>query len=117
MYAPQWVTDLFLAVDAGDADRFVQFMTDDVRCRAGNSIPLHGKQAVHQDITSLLARIRHMRHTLSAIVVHDNIVAVHGTVTYTRHDGSTLTVPFADMWSMQGDKIREYLIFIDNTKL
>jgi hypothetical protein len=96
---------------------FVQFMTDDVRFRAGNSILLHGKQAAHQDITTLLARIRHMRHALSAVLVHDNIVAVHGTVTYTRHDGSTLTVPFADMWTMQDDKIQEYLIFIDNTKL
>jgi ketosteroid isomerase-like protein len=117
MDAPQWVKDLFRAVDAGNVDGFVQFMADDVRFRAGSSAPLLGKQAVRQDITALLANIRGMRHDLSLTLVHGDIVVVHGTVTYTRHDGSTLTVPFADVWTMKGEKIQEYLIFIDNTKL
>ena len=40
-----------------------------------------------------------------------------GEVTYTRHDGSTLTVPFVNVFYLQGDKVRRYLILIDNSAL
>jgi hypothetical protein len=54
--------------------------------------------------------------SVSQITVRDTVV-IHGAVTYTRHDGRELTVPFADISSMEGEKIKDYLIFIDNTKL
>ena len=117
MATPKWVNDLFQAVDGGDVDSFVQFMTKDVQFRAGSSEPLRGREAVREDITGLLSSIKGMRHVLNNTLVHDDIVVAHGTVTYTRHDESTLTVPFADIWTMDGEKIEEYLIFIDNTEL
>ena len=117
MTTPKWVNELFEAVDEGDVDRFVQFMTEDVQFRAGSNEPLRGRRAVREDIAGLLSSIQGMRHKLSNTLVHDDIVVAHGTVTYTRHDESTLTVPFADIWTMDGGKIKEYLIFIDNTEL
>jgi len=38
-------------------------------------------------------------------------------VTYTRHDSSTLTVPFANILRFEGDLIDEYLIFLDVSEL
>jgi len=38
-------------------------------------------------------------------------------VTYTRHDGSVLTVPFANVFEMRGDKIAAYRIYVDNSLL
>ena len=109
MKTPKWVNDLFQAVDEGDVDSFVRFMTEDVHFRAGSHEPLKGRGAVREDIAGLLSSIEGMRHVLSKTLVHDDIVVAHGTVTYTRHDESTLTVPFADIWGTDGEKIKEYL--------
>jgi hypothetical protein len=38
-------------------------------------------------------------------------------VTYTRHDGSILTVPFADVFLMAGDKVRDYRVYMDASAL
>jgi hypothetical protein len=47
----------------------------------------------------------------------DDALVCHGTVTYTRHDSSTLTVPFANIFKVHGELIDEYLIFIDVSQL
>ena len=117
MDTPEWVTDLFSAVDSMDADGFVGFMAEDVFFRNGSAEPLRGRDAVRDDIGSLYARITGIHHVLSETWVQGNVVVIHGTVTYTRPDDSALTVPFADIWKMNGELIKEYMIFIDNTKL
>ena len=114
---PAWVADLFRAVDSMDADGFVGFMAEDVFFRNGSAEPLRGRDAARNDISSLYARIKGINHLISETWVHGNVVVIHGTVTYTRPDGSTLTVPFADIWKMKGDLIQEYMIFMDSTKL
>ena len=38
-----------------------------------------------------------------------------GEVTHTRHDGSVLSVPFANVFELRGDKIAAYRIYIDNS--
>jgi ketosteroid isomerase-like protein len=117
METPTWVTDLFRAVDTMDANKFVAFMAEDVFFRSGSAESLRGRAAVRDDISSLFSRIKGINHELSDTWVHGDVVVVHGIVTYTRPDDTTLTVPFADIWKMEGDLIQEYLIFIDNTKL
>jgi hypothetical protein len=44
-------------------------------------------------------------------------IAAHGFVTYTRRDGSTLRVPFANVFHLEGGLVTRYLIFIDNSAL
>ena len=112
-----WVNDIFSAVDSGDVDAFVGFMTEDVIFRHGNQDPLHGKEAVREAMGDLFGSIKGMNHELSATLGDGHTVVVHGMVTYTRQDESTLTVPVADIWTMASGKIKEYLIFVDNTKL
>jgi hypothetical protein len=42
---------------------------------------------------------------------------MHGQVTYTRHDGSQLSVPFANVLKLDGTRVREYLVFADASTL
>jgi hypothetical protein len=35
------------------------------------------------------------------------------SVTYTRHDGSTLTIPAVNLLTVSGDQITEYKIYAD----
>ncbi len=119
MNPPEWVTDLFRAVDSMDADTFVEFMAEDVSFRNGSAEALQGRAAVHDDIGALFSSIKGINHVLSDTWVLGDTIVVHGTVTYTRLDETALTVPFADIWKMDQDLdlIQEYLIFVDNTNL
>ena len=112
-----WVNDVFDAIDSGNVDAVVEFMSEDVLFRHGNQDPLHGKEAVREALGGLFESIEGISHELSGVLVEGDSVVVYGEVTYTRQDGSTLTVPVADVWSMAGSKIKEYLIFVDNTEL
>jgi limonene-1,2-epoxide hydrolase len=38
-------------------------------------------------------------------------------VIYTRHDGSVVTFPFANVFELRGEKIAAYRIYIDNSSL
>ena len=58
-----------------------------------------------------------MHHIIDETMVRDDSVVVHGTVTYTRRDGSALNVPFADIWTLEGGKIKKFLIFVDNSQM
>ena len=40
-----------------------------------------------------------------------------GEVTYTRLDGSTLSVPFVNVLKLEGSLIRDYLIYADTSEL
>ncbi len=108
---------MFQAIDAKDADRFAQFLSEDVRFKHGNEDFLLGRPAAHQGISGLFDNIQGINHELCKILVSGESIVVYGTVTYTRKDGSNLSVPVADIWTMADDKIQEYLIFVDNHEL
>jgi hypothetical protein len=40
-------------------------------------------------------------------------LALEGVVTYTRLDGTEITLPFADTMVLRGDRIAEYYIYLD----
>jgi ketosteroid isomerase-like protein len=117
MTTPSWVNRLFQSIDALDTDAFVGFMTDDVVFRFANSDPVKGKTAVHGAVTAFFASIRSVRHEVLDTWVNPDAVICHGKVQYTRHDSSLLTVPFANIFKMQGDLIKEYLIYVDISEL
>ena len=54
-----------------------------------------------------------LAHTLEGTWTQPDVVFVQGLVHYTREDDSTITVPFCNCLKMDGNKIREYLIYID----
>ncbi len=117
MSQPAWLGPLFKAIDAKDAETFVSFLTDDAVFRFGNAAPACGRAAVRQAVAGFFTSIASLRHTLRDSWAHPDAVVLHGEVTYTRHDSSQLTVPFANVFKMQGPLVREYLVFADVSAL
>ncbi len=117
MSQPAWLGPLFEAIDAKDAEAFVSFLTDDAVFRFGNAAPACGKAAVREAVAAFFAGIAGLRHTLRESWAHPDAVVLHGEVTYTRHDRSQLTVPFANVFQMKGALVREYLVFADVSQL
>ena len=114
---PEWITDLLASIDGMDADTFVPYLTDDVVFRWGSNPPVSGRQAVREYVANFFTMFKALRHTPLGTWVHPDAVFLQGEVEYTRHDGSAVAVPFLNCFKMQGDKIREYLIYLDPTPL
>jgi ketosteroid isomerase-like protein len=117
MTAPVWLQPLFAAIDRRDADAFVTFLTDDATFRFANADGVVGRAAIREAVGGFFASIASLDHTLDDVWTPPGAVIVHGSVTYTRHDGSRLSVPFANVFKLQGEKIRDYLIFLDASQL
>ena len=108
---------LFAAIDARDADAFASFITDDGEFRFANAPPLVGRAAIRDGVAAFFAAIGGCRHRLLRTWNGHGTAVCEGEVTYTRRDGSTLTVPFVNVFELGRGRIRSYRIYIDNGPL
>lgn len=111
------ILELFRTIDEMDAEKFVTFLTDDAQFRFGNAPAVQGKSAVKEAVAGFFSSIKGICHKNVNLWVISDSVLYEGEVTYTRHDGSTLTIPFINKFGMAGDKIKEYYIYVDITPL
>ena len=114
---PAWLEDLFKSIDGMDSDGFVSFLTDDAVFRWGGTPPAHGREVVHQVVTNVFGMFKALSHTVHGVWVHPDAIFVQGEAAYTRLDDSVVELPFLNCFKMQGDKIKEYLIYLDPTPL
>jgi ketosteroid isomerase-like protein len=112
-----WWERVFAVIDAGDAAGFVDFLTPDAQFRFGNAPVVVGHEAIHAAAAAFFAAIASSRHRLLGTWNGASTAVGEGEVIYTRHDGSMLSVPFANVFELRGDKIAAYRIYIDNSSL
>ncbi len=112
-----WVRDLLGCVDTKDSDGWLEFLAPDARFRFGNAAVIEGKSAIREAITGFFISISELHHELSETWSHCDAVICRGEVTYTRLDGSTLSVPFVNVLKLEGSLIRDYLIYADTSEL
>lgn len=111
------IHELFRTIDEMDSDKFVTFLTEDAQFRFGNAPSVIGKAAIRDAVAGFFSTIKSISHNcVNLWVVSDNVL-YEGEVTYTRHDGSTLTLPFVNKFKIANDKIKDYFIYIDITPL
>jgi limonene-1,2-epoxide hydrolase len=108
-----WVKKLFNSIDAMDVGAFLDFLEDDARFRFGSAQAVAGKEAVREAIEGFFASIKGLRHEIVETWFHGETVICQGRVTYTRIDDSSVTLPFVNILRIRGDRIGEYLIYID----
>lgn len=108
-----WIKRVFASVDAKDTETFLSFLDDKGEFRFGSMPAVVGKQAIRNAVDGFFAGIKGLRHEILETWRHSGTVICQGRVTYTRTDGSKVTLPFANIWRMRGNLIKEYLIYID----
>ena len=108
-----WWSDLFSSVDAKDADRFASFLTADAEFRFGNAPAISGTAEIKDAVNGFFDTIEGSEHEVLRTWSDDGTAVCQGQVTYTRYDGSRLTLPFVNVFELRGDKIARYLIYID----
>jgi hypothetical protein len=109
--------ELFQAIDDKNGDRFVTFLTENARFKFGNADAVEGRAAILQAVVAFFASIQKVEHQLLESCRERELVFCRGTVTYTRHDGTRLAVPFANFFKMSGDLISQYQIYVDTSEL
>jgi ketosteroid isomerase-like protein len=112
-----WWERLFSVIDSGDAAGFVKWLTPDAQFRFGNAPVMIGSQTIGAAVTGFFAAIASSRHQLHGFWGAEGAAGCEGEVTYTRHDGSVVSFPFANVFKLQGDEIASYRIYIDNSTL
>ena len=104
---------VFGAIDDRDTDSFVSYLTTDATFRFGSALPVQGRDAVRDAVAGFFATIAGLSHKLSNTLAADGALICEGEVTYTRHDGSEVTLPFADFFELDDGRISHYKIYID----
>jgi ketosteroid isomerase-like protein len=108
---------MFQAVDAGDADAFVSYLTEDAVFRYGSQEAVRGRAAIRAHVAGFFETVRGLRHRVTDSWAGEGSVVCEGEVTYSGHDGSEVTLPFVNVLRLEGEQIREYLVYVDPTPL
>jgi ketosteroid isomerase-like protein len=113
MHPVSWWNSLFASIDSKNTPAFLGYLTDDAEFRFGNGPSALGHEAVGAAVSGFFETIGGSRHELHRTWEDAESAVCEGNVTYTRLDGSTLTVPFVDVFYFRGDRIARYLIYMD----
>ena len=111
------LADLFAAIDARDTERFLAFLTDEAYFRFGSTPPAQGKEAIRDAVGGFFSSIAGCRHSVARVVAEGDVLICEGEVTYTRHDSSEITLPFANVFELDGELISAYKIYADASPL
>ena len=108
---------LFDAIDANDATAFVGYLTDDAVFRFGSAAPVRGRASIHAAVDGFFDTIAGCSHKVQSTFGSGSTLICEGEVTYTRVDGSSITLPFTDVLEYDGDLIEHYKIYMDISPL
>lgn len=104
---------LFGRGEAFDSEGFIGFFTDDPMYQFGNGEPCLTKEAIKASIDGFFGAVDALYHDVRNLWEVGDVVFVEMDVTYWRKDGTSLTLPCADILRFEGDKIKELRIFMD----
>ena len=104
---------LFKTIDQMVPVEFAEFVTGDGTFVFGNAGPVTGRPAVRDAVAGFYSSIKALQHEVSQTWEGDDSLVAEGRVTYTRHDGGTITLPFVNVFRLRGDLVRDYRIYID----
>ena len=109
------VRKTFDLLDAFDVNGFSALLSEDAQVVFGNAPALVGIPAISEGQEGFFAAIKSMSHEIDPEHVWSKpgSFVVSGTVTYTRHDNSTLTIPFADVFELAGNRISRLDVHFD----
>ncbi|MGB5331847.1 MAG: nuclear transport factor 2 family protein [Woeseiaceae bacterium] len=104
---------MFAAIDRKDAQAFVGFLTEDAVFRFGSAPAVRGREAIAAAVDGFFGTIAGCSHAVQNTLADGTTLVCEGEVTYRRHNGTEITLPFTDIFEFHGDLIAQYKIYID----
>lgn len=110
-----WLERLFAVVDSKNAAEFAEYFVEEGRFVYGSRTLVEGKQAIRDYVAGFFASLVGIHHTVFDAWLIDDRIFVELEVTYELKDGRRLTLPAFDLFKMEGELIKDYLIYLDPT--
>lgn len=104
---------LFASIDARDTSGFLEHIAPDATFRFGSAPAVSGHDAIGDAVGGFFASIAGLRHRLEKTLADGSTLICAGEVTYERHDGQSVKLPFANVFEVQDNLISDYRIYID----
>jgi len=107
---------MIAALDCADIERMLQYMTDDVVTAFGNFPELAGKEAfrtLFRQVEGSVSSIHHDIHDLWHVADDPDVLVVRMTVSYTRRDGGTISLPCCNVFRMRANLVAHYGVYMD----
>lgn len=111
------VTDFFEAADTRNPDALLRHLTADVRWTFGNMPTIVGHAAVKGALTPLFEHVVEMSHRIVGRWQCEDCIVAETRVRYRDQFGRHFEFPGCDLLFMDGARIREVRIFVDNHQL
>jgi ketosteroid isomerase-like protein len=110
--------DLFADVDRKDATLFAPYLAEDCVFQFANAPEVVGRDEIERGLAAFYDTIAALRHDLLRVWEVDAATIVRMRVTYTRLDGSEVSMPAAVIFERGDDGlIVDYRIFVDQAPL
>ena len=117
MAETRWYERILETVDAKDSEGFVSFLTDDATFKWGARPAVEGTDAIKDYVDAFLDMFDGTRHVVLETLESGDTRVCRGEVTYLMKDGREIPTPVCNIFHMDGDRIRDYLIHIDPSPL
>jgi len=111
------VSAAYQSIDSADAAKFASFITPDGIFRFANIPAVKDNKPIKEFVEGFFKSLKGISHSNLESWSVEDVIFVNGDVKYTRHNDTSLEVPFSCTWKMKDGLIDEYLIFIDNSEL
>ncbi len=108
-----WVRAIYDDADGLDAAAFAAHFAPDASFTMGNNPPLTGPAEIEAGLKGFFGLIAGMRHDFTHRWTAGPVEVMEAAVTYTRADGSTVTVPGMSVTERDGDRIAAMRAYID----
>jgi len=108
-----WLDSLFGSIDAQDTSAFVDHLTPDAEFQFGNLPPVFGREQISAMVEGFFQSIQGLRHVLLEHWRCEETLICRGMVTYLRHDGAEVVLPFANFMKCNGQQVSKYQIYGD----
>ena len=89
----EWLDELFESIDRRDARGFTTFLTEDASFRFSNEPAVVGRPAIEAAVQEFFAALAGLSHRITLAADLGAHFICRGETTYTRLDGSQVTVP------------------------
>lgn len=117
MELKSFVNEVYQAIDRADATSFANYIAAEGLFRFANQPPVVGTEAIRNYVAGFFSSLKGIAHSGLESWQAEGAIFVNGNVKYTRHNDTTLELPFSCTWKMSDGKIDQYLIFIDSSEL
>lgn len=115
--ADSWLKQVFQSVDEMDAVKFGEFLTQNAKFQLGNMPVVEGQMNIIDFVGSFFSSIAGISHDIEDNIFDGKRVVCHGTVTYTRHNGTHVSYPFTNWFYLTDGLVADYKIYIDSSTL